>query len=304
MTSLIMAVLLCTLGAAAASADPPADNRACLRCHGMATLAYRDGITGNLIDLSIDPGRLAGSVHGKVACVKCHAQGYRDYPHPQDARREQLDCVGCHREAHERISYPFEAIAGQFAKSIHATGDDPKLRGFGCHSCHDPHAFRVSTVGKPLGEIVMDDNAVCLSCHAQVTDPLSDRHRWLPKREAHWAAVRCIECHTPIAVGGDGAQRVSHQILAGKESNSTCVNCHSGSQRLLSRLYAYRSQEDLARDGLFGKAVFNEAYVVGLSRSPLIDRLSLAFIGVTALGLMAHGLGRYLAYRRSRGKQP
>jgi predicted CXXCH cytochrome family protein len=302
--SSVLAALLVTIGTIDAepppTLDPPTDNRACLRCHAMATLAYRDGTTGGLVDLFIDPGPWAGSVHGELACIKCHAPDFRYYPHPQSATSEQLDCVGCHRQDQERTDYPFQVIAGQYAESIHATSDDPKARGFGCYSCHDPHAFRVSKVGRPLVQIVRDDNRVCLSCHAEVRDPLRDLHQWLPNRDAHWAAVRCIECHTPIA-GGDEAQRVSHRILPAKESNLTCVNCHSGNQRLLSRLYAYRSKEDLARDGLLAKAVFNEAYVVGMSRSVLIDRLSLILIGLTALGLIAHGFGRYRAYQRSRG---
>ena len=306
-TAFVMAVLLLTRGAGGASpparADAPADNSGCLRCHAMATLAYRDGTTGNLVDLFIDPARLAGSVHGQLACVKCHAAEYRHYPHPQTATAERLDCVGCHKQDLEGTDYPFQVIAEQYAKSIHATTDDPKARGFGCHSCHDPHGFRVSKVGKPLAAIVQDGNRICLSCHAQVRDPLRNVHQWLPNREAHWAAVRCIECHTPLAAPDDEARRVSHRILAAKDSNLTCVNCHSGTQRLLSRLYAYRSEEDLARHGLFAQAVFNEAYVVGLSRSPLIDRLGLILIGLTVLGLAAHGVGRYRAFQRSRGKQ-
>jgi len=303
-----LAAPLIALDAAAGSAplSPPAhpDNRACLRCHAMVTLAYRDGDTGKLVDLFIDPRGLAESVHGQLTCVKCHAQDYRYYPHPPTATSEQLACVGCHTQDPARSDYPFQAIAAQYAKSVHANSDDPQAQGFGCYSCHDPHGFRVSTVGKPLAEIVQDDNRVCLSCHEQVRDPLSDLHRWLPNREAHWMAVRCVECHTPPAVGADETQRVSHRILPAKESNLTCVNCHSGNQRLLGRLYAYRSREDLARDGLFAKAVFNEAYVVGLSRSPLIDALGLVVIGLTALGLMAHGVGRYRAHQRSRERQP
>jgi len=303
-----MAVLLQTLGATAAApsatAAAPLQDRACLRCHAMATLAYRDDTTGRLVDLFIDPGRLAASVHGKLACVECHAADYRYYPHPQTATGERLDCVGCHQEERAPTDYSFQAITAQYAKSIHANSDDSQTQGFGCHSCHDPHGFRVSPVGKPLGAIVRDANRVCLTCHAQVRDPVSDLHRWLPNRDAHWTAVRCVECHTPMAVSTDETHRVSHQILPAKESNLTCVNCHSGSQPLLSRLYAYRSKEDLARDGLFAKAVFNEAYVVGMSRSPLIDGLGLAVIGLTALGLAAHGVGRYRACQRSRGKQP
>ena len=94
------------------------------------------------------------------------------------------------------------------------------------------------------------------------------------------------------------------QILAAKDSNFDCVSCHSKEARLLDRLYQYRSETELARRGWLSQAVFNEAYVVGMSRSPLLDALGLGVIGLTLLGLIAHGWGRYRAYRRLREDRP
>ncbi len=274
--------------------------RDCLRCHAMETLAYRDPETGEILDLAVDPRLLSHSVHGEMACTECHRRSYRRYPHPEQAGRETFSCVGCHEDDPEDATYQFLSIEEEYARSVHVAPGASEAEDFSCHSCHDPHVFRVSRVGKEIGQVVRDDNRVCMSCHRELTDPLDTTHAWLPKRDAHWASVRCLECHTPPS---DRAERVSHQILPAEDSARDCVGCHSSDARLLNRLYHYRSQEDLARKGLIAKALFNEAYVVGMSRNPTLDALSLLVIGLTLLGLTAHGVGRYLTYRRRTNRQ-
>ncbi|NEV62525.1 cytochrome c3 family protein [Thiorhodococcus minor] len=295
-------LLLGSLHAGASAVQDASDNKSCLRCHQMATLAYRDPTSGEIVDLSVDPNALSHSTHGELACSDCHAADYEQYPHPDRLKDEALACVGCHEEqddAQER-RYRFETIDKEFKHSVHVTSDAPEAADFGCHSCHDPHAFRNSEVGEDIAQIVRDDNAICMSCHEELNDPYRDPHLWLPKREKHREAVRCLDCHTPVSESG---QPVSHQILAGEDSNRDCVQCHSKAPQLLNRLYQYRSETDLANKGWLSKAVFNEAYVVGMSRSPLIDRAALAIIAITLLGLGAHGYGRYRAYRRSKEDQ-
>ncbi|WP_246172787.1 cytochrome c3 family protein [Thermochromatium tepidum] len=279
------------------------DNADCLRCHHMETLGYRDPGTGDILDLHVDARQFEHSAHGELQCVDCHEGDFGQYPHPESVRGQRLDCVGCHKELHkaDKRHYTFETIAEEFASSIHATSDSPKAAGFDCHRCHDPHVFRHSEVGQPLAAIVQKDNQLCLSCHTKIREPYSTAHLWLPKRDKHWGSVRCLDCHTPLT---DPSRPVSHQILAAKDSNFDCINCHSKEPRLLQRLYRYRSETDLAGGGWLSKAVFNEAYVVGMSRSPQLDALGLGVIGLTLLGLIAHGWGRYRAYRRLKEDRP
>ncbi|SDX55060.1 Doubled CXXCH motif (Paired_CXXCH_1) [Allochromatium warmingii] len=278
------------------------DNSDCLRCHRMETLAYRDPQSGELVDLHVNGEQFGHSAHAEVPCIDCHQGDFGQYPHPAAALAQRLDCVGCHEDqpdAHER-AYRFQTIEQEFARSIHATSDSPKVKGFNCHHCHDPHTFRNSAIGQPIAEIVRSDNQLCLSCHSKIREPYSTAHLWLPKRDKHWQAVRCLECHTPLT---DLGQPVSHQLLAGKDSNFDCVNCHSQEQRLLQRLYQYRSATDLENSGWLSKAILNQSYVVGMSRSPLLDALGLGVMGLTLCVLIAHGWGRYRAYRRFRQHQ-
>lgn len=294
--------LLLTLVATASPAmdeTPTPENKSCLRCHAMATLAYRDPGTGEIVDLAVDPLALSHSVHGELDCIDCHEGDFDRYPHPSDAANETLSCLGCHEkdDTQDNIAR-YQSIDAEYAESIHATSDSTEAKGFSCHSCHDPHGFRASQVGEEIAAIVRDDNRVCLSCHEKVRDPLSDPHAWLPNREKHWNAVRCLDCHTPLS---DNGKTVSHQVLKAEDSNRDCVNCHSRESSLLNRLYQYRSEEDLATKGWLNKAVFNDAYVVGMSRNATLDLLGLTVIGLTLLVLAAHGFGRYKAYQRTKG---
>lgn len=297
-------------GAAAAPAPAaPPDHRACLRCHAMSTLAYRDPQSGAIVDLAVDPRRLAGSVHGTLACTECHDRGYRDYPHPRALAAQLPDCVSCHQQrkydqerqpdqAAQTERYRFGTIDAEFRQSVHATSTDPAAQGFRCHSCHDPHGFKVSRPGQPIPAIVRDDNRVCRGCHeAPERPPLAAHHAWLPQPERHWAEVRCLDCHTPVRAD---AGPVSHEVRTAAQANRDCVGCHSRESRLLERLYRYRSGEDLATQGWINLAVFNDAYVVGMSRSDTLDRLGLGVLGLTILGLAGHAFGRYRAYRRTR----
>ncbi|RKT42767.1 cytochrome c3 family protein [Thiocapsa rosea] len=275
-------------------ADAAADRHTCLRCHAMPTLAYRNPENGDIVDLSIDREGLAHSVHGELACIDCHRRSYRRYPHPDRPAPGDLDCIGCHEDEDNNLSRGWVDIDAEFKRSVHAISDSQEAADFSCHSCHDPHRFRPAAVGEPLVQIVRNHNAVCVSCHEELVAPFSTSHDWLPNRDAHWGSVRCVDCHTPVALFAN------HEILPAEESEKNCVSCHSADAQLLARLYQFRSEEDIARSGLLAKAIFNEAYVVGMSKSPALDRLSLIIMGLMVLLLAAHGVGRYLARRANR----
>ncbi|MBK1730204.1 cytochrome c3 family protein [Thiococcus pfennigii] len=296
---LLVAVLL-AVPPAFGAAERPGALRECQRCHGMATLGYRDPQTWAIVDLFVDPVRFAESAHRELVCVDCHAEDYRGYPHPQVAT-ERKGCTDCHRK-NEAVHAQLARIAAELAASVHgkADPDAADARPLDCSSCHDPHDFRPAGCDEPLAAIVHRHNAICFACHQDRpavlggTDVALPPHAWLPDREAHWQAVRCVECHTPTAAPA------SHLVQPAAVAARDCVGCHSRSAELLGDLYAYRSEEEIARRGWLSRAVFNEAYVVGLSRSPTIDRLSLIGLAVVAGLLAAHGLGRWLAARARR----
>jgi thiosulfate reductase cytochrome b subunit len=264
----------------------------CLRCHGMETLAYRDTVTGEKVNLYVNFQQYQQSNHKQLECIACHTANYSEYPHPDNVKQEKLYCPDCHQEDSKLIHYQFAEIEQAFNSSVHAIESPQQLT---CFSCHDSHQFKISRVGEKITDIIRYNNEICFNCHASSVNTqlkgyteLLISHQWLPNLMRHWQSVRCIECHTPATA------RFSHQILPAKQSVKNCVSCHSKEATLLTRLYQYRSQKDLQTTGWFNKAVFNQAYIIGLSRNETIDRWSLIILGLTIIGLLAHGLGRFL----------
>lgn len=262
----------------------------CLRCHSMETLAYRDKNTGEVINLYVNAQQYKQSNHKNLECTTCHAAEHNEYPHPASVKQEQLYCLDCHKEDSKFIPYRFTEIEQDFNHSVHVTESPYK---FSCFSCHNPHQFKISQVGEDLSKIIGYDNGICLNCHtatgqSKSSATLLKSHQWLPNPSLHWKHVRCVECHTPAG------EHFSHKILPSEKSVKNCVECHSKEATLLTRLYKYRSQEDLQETGWLNQAVFNRAYIVGMSRNETIDLWSLIILGFTILGLLAHGLGRFL----------
>jgi len=250
----------------------------CLRCHGMETLAYRDSSSGDVVNLYVNPEQYQKSNHKRLECVACHSAEFSHFPHPDSVKSENLYCLDCHKDEPKFVPFHFAEIEPDFRNSIHASQAQ-----FNCFSCHNPHQFKVSSVGEEISEIVRYDNDICLNCHSE---QLIISHQWLPNPSLHWRSVRCIECHSPAGK--------HHQILAAKDSVKNCVECHSKKATLLTSLYKYRSQEDLQKTGWFNKAVFNNAYIIGMSRNETVDYWSLIILLLMIAGLFAHGLGRFL----------
>jgi hypothetical protein len=184
-----------------------------------------------------------------------------------------------------------DAIDAEYQRSVHATADDEE---FSCFSCHNAHSFRPEPKDAPPAQRVAANNGLCLSCHSEQRGDLPAGHDWLPRPREHWQAVRCVDCHSPV----NGPERVSHRILSGADSARHCVDCHTRDSRLLNQLYSWRSEQALAEEGFFRQALYNDAYIVGMSRNDQLDRFSLAVLALVLLGILAHGTGRWISYRK------
>ncbi|MBF0154626.1 MAG: cytochrome c3 family protein [Magnetococcales bacterium] len=298
----VVSVVALVWGGAARAADKNNDTY-CERCHGMPTLAYRDQRTGRLVNLFVDQGKLAQSSHNRQTCLDCHGTGFKQFPHDAASRLETRHCVDCHMESGRFQRNKFERIEREFLNSVHFQAMPDR---FDCFSCHDPHTFQTVPKEGEMSLLVQRDNHICLSCHKTPagTSLLTKRrfatleaaHNWLPQVALHWRTVRCLECHTPV-LGGN------HVILKATYAERDCVACHTRDSILLTKLYKYRAQEDRQKAGFINSAVLNDAYIVGMTRNRWLDRASLALIGLTLLGVTAHGLGRWLAARKPKSPE-
>ncbi len=278
---------------------------ACLRCHGMETLAYQDRETGRLVDLHVEKTAFRASNHGERRCLDCHKEdGFEKYPHTDKAKDQTLHCLNCHDDPENPKfkKYRFKEVEAQFQKSIHFEKHGKK---FTCFSCHEPHAFEVAKNKETTAEVIVQDNGMCLNCHrsparfASLTDrkfpDLESSHAWLPNTERHWAKARCVECHTPHG------ERISHEILGAKKAERNCVECHSRDSILLTQLYKHRASESREKLGFVNAAVLNDAYIIGATRNRFLDWLGFGLVGFVSAGVFGHGLGRWVAGRRRNG---
>lgn len=291
-------------GPALACEGEEADAEYCFRCHSnSAQLIEVISENWRAEDLLIAPLEYAQSNHGELSCLDCHAYTWPFFPHQEQVRSQNLSCLGCHKGQKKFHKFQFTHIENEYALSVH----NQKLAGdFSCFSCHDPHSFRIH-IDDEIHHTVEESNQICRRCHlspsrfADLTKRdlpvLRQSHNWLPSAELHWQHVRCIECHTPHG------KRVSHRILAAKQAERKCEQCHTQNSILVSKLYEHRVKEAKENYGFANAAVFNDAYIIGMTRNIYLDWLFLGLSVMVVLGIAFHGTLRIvMARRRKHGK--
>lgn len=279
------------------------DNAQCYSCHsdeGVDHPPRSDMDLAKLRDLILDDADFKLSAHGQMACKTCHGPGFESFPHAKDARAAISSCAECHAVKAMKIEKQFHA-------SAHAKVDGQ----FTCLACHDPHLFNVAAKLQSPQTIVAQDNGICLDCHESEEQframaapdkkrPDLDRiHQWLPNHRLHWSAVRCVECHTPITKG----KAQPHEILTKEKAQSDCIACHTRETALRVRLYRHLAETEQERLGFANSVILSDSYVIGATRNRYVDAGVIALAGLTAAGVLGHGVLRILAsLRRRRGR--
>lgn len=271
----------------------------------MSGWEINDPVTGRLIHLSIEPEAYARSSHGGVACRACHGWGYDEIPHRGSSEHPIYECVFCHDKdpavRHLRLSERKTDLRA----SVHGETESGRMD---CHTCHDPHVFQlVNDSADPLRRVARS-NAICQRCHGPETDPLglfvqedaAGYHAAFPNYANHLRKVKCVVCHTARA---EGAAETRHEILARDLSLRECEQCHSPSSPILDAIYG--PQRFGAEGVLAGlpdpdAEVVSNAYVIGSTRSPQLERLSVVGFAAICLAIVLHGIARavYALLRR------
>jgi nitrate/TMAO reductase-like tetraheme cytochrome c subunit len=209
--------------AAVAAPPPPAPaNDDCLACHDDDSLKR-----GNGTPITVHKAAFAGSVHGSMDCVDCHADlAHAELPHPETLKK--VDCASCHTDQ-----------VAQYGRSAHAAaragGSDVAATCVNCHGMHDIRGSR-----DPQSRTYhLNVAATCAACHGNkdviarghiaigdVATPFADSiHGKALSKSGLLVAPTCSDCHGPhdIRRKTDAASRVS---LA--NTPSTCGKCHEG----------------------------------------------------------------------------
>lgn len=276
----------------------------CLNCHSKIYFSYyndwkEDSVKRRMCEsYHILPEEYYKSNHKTFRCVDCHSEDFTTYPHDANLRMEpKYECMDCHGGDDFWAMYNFEAIYEEYAESVHASLFD---QGFSCWSCHNPHEYHISIRNtENLRETIAYDNAICLNCHSNIDNyqlvtskenpDILVSHEWLPNQRLHFAAVRCIECHTEV----NDSILVAHKILPGDKAVKNCVECHSSNSRLLETLYRFEKKQTRNAFGFVNGVLINDStYVIGANRNIFLNVASIVIFGLTLLGIFVHAILR------------
>ena len=212
-------------------------NVACLGCHGDsdAQLETEDANGKTRVLPVIDPDRLAQSVHGDLACTRCHTNILSKFgPHKKN-NDPKPNCETCHLKQWEevkkenltkekaRLGIVAQNIEA-YRKSFHArpNADDPSHPNATCNDCHAAHYFNVPPQGtskRTQWHLTIPN--VCGKCHEEELEAYKGSVHGQEVLEKHNVkAAVCTDCHT------------SHSITSTLQTSTkltlveNCGNCH------------------------------------------------------------------------------
>lgn len=281
------------------------ENSNCFNCHGGPTYTYYNEVQERSVTKRMNPYFLIDSVlyynqnHSSFECIDCHAYDYKSFPHDNELQMEPIpNCIDCHEGDDATLGYNFELIYDEFHKSVHSTKHSEE---FTCWMCHNPHSYKINARNNTnIKETIVYDNNICLSCHADINkyqlitskkNPnVIEMHDWLPNQIAHFAHVRCIECH---ALTSDNIL-VAHQIKSKKKAVRICVECHSQNSILMASLYKFQAQEKRDKFGFYNAAILSDTYIIGANRNYYLNIVSALIFGIMILLIVIHTILRIL----------
>lgn len=140
------------------------------------------------------------SAHGeaKVSCTSCHAVHTSKAPDHLLRVSEPALCFQCHTDVKPQFAMPFRHKVNEGLMN--------------CSDCHNPHG----TFQEKMLKNAVDQNAICVKCHAETGGPFVYEHPPL-KTEG------CTSCHSPHG-------SPNPRLLTRNNVNSLCMQCHTASE--------------------------------------------------------------------------
>lgn len=197
-----------------------ADDNPCLMCH----VGKGSGAP------FVDPVKMGGSTHGKIACNSCH-MGIEAYPHPEKKIRPVF-CGACHTGVAKRFT------DSDHGRAISKTKSGPAV----CTACHGgPHNIRrPSDTASPLHHAKITET--CDTCHKDLfaAGKLLFEPKTTYEKTVHGRAFLkdnkakvavCTDCHGEhdINFPSNSASRINRARVP-----ATCGRCHTKELALYS----------------------------------------------------------------------
>lgn len=231
---LLLAVCAAAALAATNSAAPVAgmSNRECLSCHGLAALKNAAAAT-----IYVDPGLFGRSIHGRIACARCHAALTR-YPHGVVA---PVHCAQCHEteRRYEGIFHQSSLIGAALLRArdgsyvlAERAAPAPATPDAACRACHEAQTVSGSIhAGRRCVECHPDATPnhgplgppQCGRCHVDEAGNYSRTIHGLKQAGGDTRAPDCSSCH-----GGHAMRHVTDPASPVHPANisATCLHCH------------------------------------------------------------------------------
>jgi len=285
--------------------DYAEDNHECFICHGQKTYHFYNDYLGRVVKDRMNPYFVIDSVdyynanHWNFGCLDCHSYDYKTFPHDGLLRMEEMPtCIDCHCGDDTFAQYHCEDIEAAFLESVHSYKHSEE---FTCWMCHDPHSYKINArTNENIKETIIYDNNICLSCHADIAkyQLISDTtnpnvlvsHEWLPNQAAHFANVRCIECHAEI----NDSIMVAHNVQTKDKAVKLCVECHSQNSLLMASLYKFEVKERRNKLGFVNAAILNDSYIIGANRNIYLNIASFVIFGLVLIVIFGHAILRII----------
>ena len=201
------------------------ENGECLMCHGDRSLTTQRA--GRTVSLFVEEKKFAGSIHGSLSCVGCHADlAGKEMPH--EAPLAAVECGACHGTEQEQhtVSLHGKALARK----------DPLAPR--CASCHGSHEIlRAADVRSPVAPQRVP--YLCGKCHREGAPVALQRtihqdnilenysesiHGEGLLRKGLIVSATCASCHTAHMILPHTDARSS---IARKNIAATCTKCHA-----------------------------------------------------------------------------
>ena len=268
--------------------------RACLSCHGDATL---EPVTerGKERTLFVQQPAYGAGAHGGLPCVACHyglsgEKSFTQKPHDL-ARPTAVDCSSCHTK---RLA---SAVAG-FSESVHVKKTNGR---FTCTSCHNAHTMPLQKNQPGYADTILEYNKTCLNCHTNPArlaalstaspDIKGMEHSFITRFQAHSLNVLCVDCHSPLGASGMGMD--PHRILEKAEALRDCSSCHRDMDSLIvGRI--------VARDG--NDAMLEGSYIPALKKPGTLDRAGGWALMIAVAGVLIHAVARMVCRKEARAE--
>jgi thiosulfate reductase cytochrome b subunit len=288
------------------TADERPDNSVCFECHGLEGLDIRQQVTGRPRRISILKEDYEKSSHGKTDCAACHFPGYDTaVTHQRVVAYARWLCVDCHENLGDVEHLQLRQRQEDLIASAHGKKTNRRMD---CHQCHDPHLFSLVRERGPAETRIDASNEICFYCHGKAEERLfgyedlpdsNTTHDLFPNPERHLKKVKCVSCHTPPD------SRTRHDVLMAEDSVRKCESCHrrdnprfASSYQDLGASGGTPGEEKKGGDDAEQAALRDKLYVIGSTRSPLLDVLSQVGFALVFLATTVHAALRFATRKR------